>query len=272
MHGMVSSLAMLLMAGCCTATDLPEEKFICLLQHSKFGGKFSLSLHKSKDQQPVTTTFPSLPTNDDGTHPLRLELTLPYSLEDIHRGPHGPLPQFIQLVQEELCTSVGMPADRMKFLSIRGEFLSMNASMLQKVNAKKLDVALFAASQKRLVAGQKNKYDPGLGSFVPADTFGEAAAEANTNIPHTVVVDIEILPGHLMSDPTPWMYFRLLLEQLNDQDSRLMIGSLGEFLSEATLIQGAKPKDKEQSGTSSRWNLWSSSVAALVLLLAMQNL
>jgi len=254
------------LAGAALAGARPDSvSSVCLLQRTK-PGVLQESLLAGRAARNLSEAPASpVPPNDDSTRPLRLELTILASLSEIHTGPLGPLPSFVRSVREELCTSAGVPAERLTVLSVRGAFMTLDAAFLQEANATALGLALLSESQGAHDAGHAAKSDPSITSMVPGESTGGAAAEAAAQPLEKVVVDIEVLPGHLMSDPTPWMLFRLLLGQLKD-GSRLMTGPLGDLLHEATLIQGALPmRSGPQSSANAKASISGRSLAALLL-------
>lgn len=181
---------------------------------------------------------------------LRLELHLPFSLSEIHQGELGPLPKFVKTLQAEMCQAVALPPKRFSFLSIRGDYMTFNASMAQ--NADLVNAMLLSAGtvrKGRWAIVRSGGTDPTLAHLArPSSGLDPPAAIANaSSVEHEAparrdstgsIIDLEVLPGELISEPTPWMVLALWQEQLEDKDSELMSGRLAKMLDRASLLVG----------------------------------
>mmetsp|Transcript_70391 Transcript_70391/g.199580 ORF Transcript_70391/g.199580 Transcript_70391/m.199580 type:complete len:319 (+) Transcript_70391:76-1032(+) len=171
---------------------------------------------------------------------LRLELFLPLRLSAIHNGSHGPLPQFLNTLQVELCNVAVLPRQRLLLLGIRGELSSMDVAALQ---------AEEREGQGLVASGRSQQHPPpgtGISGLVPEEewlTNSEASSMrwglAFGEPTNDTIVDIEVMPGSLSGHPKPLEVYRVWKDQLHERGSKLLSGSLGAVLDGATLHIGS---------------------------------
>lgn len=157
---------------------------------------------------PATTTAAvpqeAEPAADDGrTHQpsLRLELVMPFKLQELNSGQFGPAPKLLEALHVELCRVAQLPRTRVVMLDIRGGHMKMslvgkNAGLLQTIEGGSSDL--------------------------------EDVAIDDTTI------DFEIIDG----EPPARDIFKLWLEQLRNADSKLRKGPFAELMADATLSEG----------------------------------
>lgn len=271
----------------------------CLLQRNatsargllQIGGDRDRSIAANSPQPYVSvedTSSAPVPTgayaaeDPEAAQPLRLELHLLMSVKALHEGSFGPVPRFLTTLQEELCKSIGLASQRLSVLSIRGDYVKLNMLMLHDAAAvtralRSSDLRRHASGGSALVdataavaakvrrgevvgAGR----DPSLAGMVHGETGSAvqppAAAEQENWHHGRTIVDVEVLPGYLVSEPNPRTILGLWQAQLEQENSALRTGGLAEVLERATIIVGAAPvgelpKDA-RSGSSARSFAW----------------
>mmetsp|Transcript_41035 Transcript_41035/g.87403 ORF Transcript_41035/g.87403 Transcript_41035/m.87403 type:complete len:324 (+) Transcript_41035:147-1118(+) len=278
----------------------------CLLQRNTTSARGLLQLGGDRDRSSVAasaqpyvsvedTSSAPVPTgayaadDPEAALPLRLELYLLLSVKALHEGSFGPLPSFLTTLQEELCKSLGLSTRRLSVLSVRGDDVKLNMLMLNDTAA--VTRALHSTDLRRhasvgsalvdataAVAGRLGGgQDPDLASMVHGETGSgvqpPAAAEQEDWHHGRAIVDIEVLPGYLVSEPTPRTVLGLWQEQLEHADSALRTGTLGAVLERATIIVGAAPAgdlptgdlpEAARGGSSARSCAWWPLVALLL--------
>lgn len=242
----------------------------CLLQRSSNSSRLPGVGHVELAQLgavavPPKPAFPDRPVSDrvdapasiehDPTLALRLEFHLPVTFMTIHKGPLGPLPDFLEALRTALCTAVSLPSSRLNLLSIRGPYSKPQGSLKRKGSHANMsllaalsDVELTRETQGRhaykpypqLVPGDVLAYENPF--ELPTEAYGLQGAMPPPA--SGVTVDLELNPGLLTSDPTPWAFLGLLQEQLRTEDSQLLTGKFGELLETSTLMVGAGPDER----------------------------
>lgn len=66
----------------------------------------------------------------DLTAALRIELTMPLTIREIHEGPQGPLSHFLLILHQQLCKSANILPRRISLLGIRGEYTKLETMLL----------------------------------------------------------------------------------------------------------------------------------------------
>lgn len=197
-----------------TALAAEVKQNACLLQRNSRHGDQDILEHSQHEvlgvRHPETSRHNVATIDDDPRVSLRLELHIPSSLQAIHKGKSGPLPDFLGTLRTELTSIGSIPKERLDILGIRGESFKLEKGLL--LNAGLLEVAIGKSQGDKL--------------------------DTNT------IVDFELLPGRVLSDATPRTVFMMWTNQLDDATSKLMTGSLSEELKGAALAVGSEQKGR----------------------------
>jgi len=218
----------------------------------------------------------------DLTSALRIELSMPVTIREIHEGPQGPLSHFLIVLHQQICKSASVLPQRISLLGIRGEYTKLETMLLDSSTLDgKGNILLLDGKQEsdgvdeqqlEAAAGAHNAHqevsaNPHAEAAAPAadpHAAPAAAAEpekadphaakeatpspdpAESSPDHEVIVDMEILPGSKGSDTTAQDIFEKLKNTLQDPQSLLRTGPVGGILANGDLSYG-KPPTKNDS-------------------------
>lgn len=235
--------------------------------------------------------------------PLHLELHLKWSVANLHTK-FGPFPAFVPSLQKALGDAVSLPPGRLRFLDVRGEPVGLplvaygnNAThaleavvdaaagapvaSLVAADARTSEAVLGALSSSS--AASRRGSTPEIGEMDPLGTIGSgqeepaAVTDSTGGVAPLSILDFEVMPGKLASDPTPQMYFNLLQEQLRNPESQLMDSDLAEALEGATVLLALAPagdaswkqrKEKDPNSGASKARNIASLIAVVAVLFA----
>jgi len=215
----------------------------------------------------------------DPTATLRIELSMPTTIKELHEGPQGPLSRFLVVLQRELCKSANVPPQRISLLGIRGEYTKLETMLLDESAVDgKGDILLLDDKQDSdsdLVnhpapapapapaadphAAKKSETEAKTSEDSAAATEPESKKEgaeskkegavtpdpAKASPDHEVIVDMEILPGSKSSAMPASEIFEKVKGTLEDPQSSLRAGPLGGMLASGELSLGRKPTPKD---------------------------
>lgn len=194
----------------------------------------------------------------------RIELHLTSSLNELQVGPEGPITKFVETLQGQIALSLDLPRTRLRFLSIRGEYLATNhsgtkasSSANNSHNASITATVVEGSASSLLLVGSKTRAhqhgsnlhgDPALGNMAPEDSSVTVASLHDTTVSNSAlktIVDLEVVSAG--SGPTLSSYVATLKSELVTPGSRLMQGTLGNILKGSLLIVNGDIQVKSSS-------------------------
>jgi len=193
-----------------TALAAEVQQDACLLQRSsRHGDKFLIENSQTTSNH-NKSNHSVVAITDDPRVSLRLELHMTTGLKAIQEGKSGPLRAFLESLRTELASIANISPKRIDMLGLRGEYLELDKESL--LNVRLLEVTRGNNSE----------------DVLSTDT----------------IVDMEVLPGWLLSDATPRTVFMTWQAELGNTTSKLMNGPLKGELQGAVLKVGSEQKGR----------------------------
>jgi len=130
----------------------------------------------------------------DVTAALRIQLSMPMTIREIHEGPQGPLSKFLVTLHQQLCKSTGVPAKRISLLGIRGEYTKLETMLLDSSTLDgKGEILLLDNNQDKQELDWENTH-----AEVALESNDPHAAHAD---PHAAPADPHAAPADSPAEP-----------------------------------------------------------------------